>query len=98
MNKKRYRKGHFIGIGVAMGIPLGLPFGVAIGNIALGPALGLPIGLAIGIAMEKKLNTDPIEPTEDDKKKQKIWSYIGITIGLMLAIGLAILYFKAKNN
>ena len=93
---KRYTKGHFIGIGIAIGLPIGIPIGLALGNIALGPALGLPIGLSIGIAMEKIHNKNPIPLTQEEKTKQNRWSWIGISVGLFLAIILAIIYFQAK--
>jgi len=89
---KRYNKGHFIGIGIAIGLPLGVPIGVAIGNIALGPAMGLPFGLIIGLLMEKKLNPNPIEISDEEKARQKKLSWIGIVIGILLLISVIALF------
>ena len=90
--KKRYHKGHFIGIGIAIGLPLGIPFGIAIDSIALGPAMGLPLGLAIGLAMESRLNKNPIEPTDEEKARQRRLSWIGVAIGVLLLISVIVLF------
>ena len=90
--EKRYQKGHFIGIGLAIGLPLGIPIGIAIGNIALGPAMGLPIGLVIGLIMEQRLNKNPIELTDEEKAKQRRFSWIGIIIGVLLLISVIALF------
>ena len=92
--EKKYKKGHFIGIGLAIGIPIGIPIGIAMGNIALGPAMGLPIGLAIGYAMESKYNPKPIELTSEEKEKQNKWSLISIGIGLLVLAAIVYLYFS----
>ena len=89
--EKRYHKGHFIGIGLAIGLPIGIPIGMAIGNIALGPAMGLPIGLALGILMENRLNRNPIEPSDEEKARQRRFTWIGIAIGVLLLISIIVL-------
>ena len=90
--EKKYQKGYFIGIGIAIGLPIGIPIGLALGNIALGPAMGLPIGLVIGLIMEKRLNKNPIELSEEDKDRQKKLSWFGILIGVLLIVSIVTLF------
>ena len=95
---KRYKKGHFIGLGMVLGIPLGIPIGLAIGSIAIGPAIGVAIGLAIGAAMEQKYNKNPIELAPDEMRKQKKWGAIFAGIGLVIFIILVSLFFLTRNS
>jgi hypothetical protein len=94
---KQHRKGKFFGIGMAIGMVFGIPIGIAMGNIALGPAMGLPIGVALGMGMEQKYNPNPLPETEVDRKNSKKWSLIGIGVGLLAAVILAIVYLKYKG-
>ncbi len=84
--KKRYKEGHFLGIGIVIGLPIGIPTSLIIGNIALGPAIGIPIGLLIGSLLEKKLNPNPIELKNEEIKKQKriLWSIAIISIIILI--------------
>jgi len=93
MKKIQYKKGHFIGIGLAIGIPIGMPIGLAIGNIALGPAMGLPIGLLIGFILEHKYNSNPIELSDKEVKIRKRMLWITVIAGLALLILLLIRIF-----
>jgi len=86
MKKAQYKKGHFIGIGLAIGIPIGMPIGLAIGNIALGPAMGLPIGLLIGFILEHKYNSHPIELSDKEVKIRRRVLWITAIAGLALLI------------
>ena len=95
--KKRYKRGHFLGIGIALGIPLGIPIGLALGNIALGPAIGVPIGVVIGAIMESKLNTNPIELTEKEKKLQKKWGVLALVFGCAVLLLLLASYFLSQG-
>ena len=95
--QKRYKQGHFIGLGMAIGIPLGMPIGLAMGNIALGPVLGVALGIPIGVAMEKKNNPNPILLTAEEKKVKKRNLLIVLSIGvIMLATGV-ITYFLIQK-
>ena len=67
--QKRYKKGHYIEMGLATGIPSGIPLGLIIGNIALGPLLGVFIGLGTGFLMERIFNKNAAEPLEKESVK-----------------------------
>ena len=95
--KKRYKRGHFLGIGIALGSPMGLPIGLAIGNLALGPALGVPIGVALGAFLESKYNTDPIELTEKEIRRQKTWGVVLLVLGCIVLLALLGYYFLSVN-
>ena len=76
--QKRYRDGHFMGIGIAIGILLFMPFGFVFwilidnpGFIGIGPAIGVAIGISIGSALEKKYNPNPRPPTPEEKRMIK---------------------------
>ena len=56
----------------------------------------MPIGLGLGVAMEKKYNKNPRELTEKEKTKQKRMSWIGILVGLVLFIGIVLVYLLLK--
>jgi hypothetical protein len=94
---KRYKRGHFLGIGIALGIPFGIPIGLALGNIALGPALGVPIGVALGAILESKYNADPIELTEREIRRQKTWGVVFLVIGCIVLLGLLGYYFLSNS-
>ncbi len=90
---KRYRKGHFLAIGLAAGIPLGIPIGLILGNIALGPAIGVAFGLIIGMALEKSLNKNPLPLTKRQVREQKKRFAIVASIGFVLFMILILVYF-----
>lgn len=92
--KKRYKQGHFLGIGIAIGIPIGIPIGLAMGNIAFGPALGLPIGLAIGAGMERKLNPNPIPLSDREQRNIRRGLWIALAAGSAIAAGLVFFYLS----
>lgn len=94
--QKRYKKGHFIEMGLTTGIPIGIPLGLALGNIALGPLLGVIIGLAAGFLMERILNKNSVELTEKEKLKRKKTSRAGIITGLILFLTLVVIYSSIK--
>lgn len=96
MKQKRYKKGHFFGLGIAIGIPLGMPIGLALGNIGIGPAIGAIIGIPIGFALEKKNNPHPIPLTKEEKRKKKKIASILIGAGIILFSIFAMLFFFAK--
>lgn len=63
--KKKYPKGHFVGmwmgIGIAIFAGLGIAFSVITENfglIGIGPAIGIAIGLSIGQSVENKYNKE----------------------------------------
>ena len=93
---KRYKKGHFIEMGLAAGIPVGIPVGLAIGNIALGPLLGVVIGLGTGFLIERIFNKNPVEPTEKGKIVINKFSFTGIIIGLALFLTVLVIYLFVK--
>jgi hypothetical protein len=86
MKRKQYIKGHFIPIGLAVGLPIGIPIGMLLGHIALGPAIGLPIGLIIGAILEKRLNTNPIELSKDEKIKRKKVLWTSVILGFVILV------------
>jgi hypothetical protein len=94
--QKRYKKGHFIEMGLAAGIPSGIPLGLVLGNIALGPLLGVFIGLGTGFLMENIFNKNPVELSEKEKAKRNKLSRIGIITGLVLFLVIAVMYFSVK--
>ncbi|GEM_PF-2286160 len=91
--KKRYKKGHFTTIGMILGILFGIPLGMLIGKIGVGPAIGVAIGLALGSAVEKYKNPNPIEPTKEEKEKQKKTLIIALISGAVLFAIATILFF-----
>ena len=94
--EKRYKKGHFIEIGLVIGIPLGIPIGLVLGNIALGPLLGVIIGLATGFIIERRKNKNPIEPPAKEKLGSKTMSWVGVIIGLVLFFSVLFMYLSVK--
>ncbi len=90
---KQYQKGHFIEMGITIGLPMGVPIGLLLGSIALGFVLGLAVGLSMGVAMEKIYNKNPIPLATEEKRRQKKWSWMGISVGLFAFIMLNLLYF-----
>lgn len=96
--QKRYKKGHFIEMGLIIGIPCGIPLGVIIGNIAFGPLLGVLIGLGTGVLFEKILNKNPIELTVKEKSRKNKMSLIGIIIGLALFFTILFTFFFVRLN
>jgi len=91
---KRYRKGHFVAIGLAIGIPAGVPIGLILGNIALGPLIGLAIGLVVGQILERRWNKHPVHVSDEDKRRQNVSAWVLILIGLILLLLLTGLYFQ----
>jgi hypothetical protein len=94
--QKRYKKGHFIEVGLAAGIPAGIPMGLILGNIALGPLFGVIIGLTTGLLLEKLFNKNAVELTEKERLKRKKISRAGIITGLALFLTIAVLYLSVK--
>ncbi len=92
--QKRYKKGHFIEMGLAAGIPIGIPLGLILGNIALGPLLGVIIGLGTGFLLEKLFNKNAVELTEKERVKRKKISLGGIIAGLVLFLTITIMYLS----
>lgn len=95
-SKKQYTKGHFIGFGLAIGIPAGIPVGLAIGNIAFGPLIGTVIGIITGVILEKTLNKNPIELSEEARAKKRKFYIIGLTFGLIIFVGILSFYLLNK--
>ena len=95
-NRKQYKKGHFIGLGLAIGIPAGIPVGLAIGNIAFGPLIGAVIGIITGVILEKTLNKNPVKPDEESEIKLKKIYKIGLIAGLLVLAGVITIYFLIK--
>jgi len=91
---KRYKKGHFLGIGIAIGLPIGMPIGLILGNIAYGPVIGSFIGIILGIIMERRLNINPIFPSSEELLKRNKWLWISFTLGMLIFSLLAILYIE----
>lgn len=81
---EKHTKGYYLGLGLAIGIPLGIPIGLMLGDIALGPAIGIPIGLIIGILLEKRLNKEPIQLSEEDQEEQKNFSWILLLLAVVI--------------
>ena len=90
---KRYKKGHFIELGLIFGIPIGIPIGLILGNIAYGPLIGVSIALIVGVILEKILNKNPVELTAEEKfKKNKLWKTT-LNLGLVVFISILLLLF-----
>lgn len=96
--KKRYKKGHFIEMGLVIGIPCGIPIGLILGNIALGPLLGVILGLGTGYLLESIFNKNPIELKEKERSKIKKMSWIGFIIGLAVFFSILIIFLSIKLN
>jgi len=86
MDKERYPKGHFIGLGIAFGMFLGMPIGFALGNIVLGPAIGAAIGTTTGIILERKNNPNPRPLTKEEKRTRKRDTIILVVLGIIALI------------
>ena len=91
---KRYKKGHFIEMGMTLGIPLGIPVGLVLGNIAFGPMIGVLIGLAAGYSAEKIFNKHPVALTEKKEEKKKKLALTGIIAGLALFLTIVVVYLS----
>ena len=96
--KKRFKKGYFIEMGLVIGIPCGIPIGLVLRNIALGPLLGVIIGLGTGYLLESIFNNNPIELTEKEKSKKNKLSRIGFIIGLAVFFSILIIFLSIKLN
>lgn len=94
--QKSYPKWHFIWIWVAIWIPLGIPVGLAIWNIALWPLLWLVIWIPLGYALEKSKNPNPRELSESEKKIMKRNMTISLVVWIIVAFGVALLYYFWK--
>ena len=94
MDRKRYPKGHFVGLGISFGIPLGIPVGLVLGNIGLGPAIGAVFGLIIGYIMEKKYNLDPLPVNSDQDRRKRMFVWIILVTGVILLISTLIIYLS----
>lgn len=90
--QKRYKKGHFLNLGIAIGPGLGVPLGLAMGNIAIGIAIGVGLGTAVGAVLEQKMNSNPIAFTEEEKRKQKKVFLISLITGAVLFLIFLTLY------
>lgn len=97
ITEKKHKEGYFIGLGIAMSLPISIPLGMILGNIALGPLIGLPIGLFTGWLLERKWNKDPIPLTDLERARQRRWSHMGITAGIIVLMILTMLYFFVSN-
>jgi len=95
--ERKYQKGQFIGIGIAVGVPLGIPIGLAFGNIAIGLPFGLLFGAILGFIIEKTISEEKVELTEEQKKQRKIFTWLGIVIGVLFLFSVIAL-FVAKLN
>jgi hypothetical protein len=101
-DKKKYAKGHWMGIGMSIGIGLGMPLGMLMGilmdkipvGLSIGVALGTAMGTAIGAALEKKHQdeTRPLTPGEIKSKK------IAVAIGVVLLLVAALLFTYTLLN
>lgn len=89
----RYPKGYWISVGISMGVGIGVALGIAMHNIGAGIAVGVAIGAAIGASIEER-NKGNIRPlTEQEKKRQKWYVLMGLTIPLFLIIAVTLLIF-----
>jgi uncharacterized membrane protein YfcA len=95
-NEKQYTKGHFIELGLVIGMPLGVALGLALGNIAFGPLIGAVIGIAAGAILEKKLNKNPIELSEEAKAKKRKYYLITLTVGVIFFVGVLSIFLLNK--
>jgi len=89
--KKKYKKGTFLALGIAMGLPLGLPIAIAMDKIALGPALGLPFGIVIGIILEQRMNKNAEEPSKAERRKSL---RLGVSVFIIGILILAVLILR----
>lgn len=96
--ERKYQKGQFIGIGIAIGLPLGIPIGLAFGNIAVGLPFGLFLGVILGVIWERFGTKDPIELTEEQKKQQRIFTWLGILIGVLFLISVITIFVAKLGN
>jgi len=92
MEKKRYKKGHFIGIGIPLGMPLAIPLGLALDNITLGIALGPALGVAIGSVLESIYNPTPLEEEPAGRGGGKAVLLILLGLGVLAGGGLLAFY------
>ena len=83
-------------MGVAIGPGFGVALGLALGNLALGIGVGLALGVAIGLALEKSNNPNPIEPSEEEKRRISKWMRIGLLSGVAGLLLLLILYMLSR--
>ena len=103
--EKKYKEGHFLGLGIAIGMSMGvaliMPFAVMndmMAFVGLGPAFGMSIGVAIGSALEAKYKKEGkiIPYTEEEKAKQKKTGkrilFGGLGVLVILLIGLLVAY------
>lgn len=86
--KKKYKKGTFIALGIAIGLPLGFPIAMAMDMIALGPALGLPLGIAIGIILEQRMNKDAEEPSKEERRRSLRFGVSVLILGVLILAAL----------
>jgi hypothetical protein len=103
MPKKKYAKGHWMGIGIALGMVFGtLVFFVAdilIGEFGsmffLGPGAGIAVGVAIGGALEEKYKDQIREMTPEEKKRQQRAVLLGVVL-LVLGVVAGLVAFLAS--
>ena len=94
--KKIYKKGDFIAIGMAIGIPIALIIGWAIDNISTGLAISIPMGFGIGLVVEKLWDKNPMAVDEKEKKQQEKWALVGFVAGLVLLVFFTFLFSNAN--
>ena len=85
---KKYKKGYFIEMGLVIGMPVGIPIGLALGSIAYGPLTGVILGLIAGFILEKKLNKNPVEPSTEQKSRERKFGLISFGLGIMLFVSI----------
>lgn len=80
--------GNWIAIGIAIFSGLGIPLSVVTENFAfigIGPAIGVGFGAAIGKSIEQKYKNEGrlAPPTAKDKRKSKIFLFVGLGVLLL---------------
>jgi len=104
MEKNKYPKGHWMGIGIGIGMVLGMAFGVLVGvligkiplGITLGPAMGVACGTAIGAGLEAKHkdNVREMTPMENSRRRKIIMLTV---MGLIMLVILSLMLFLKKR-
>jgi preprotein translocase subunit SecY len=92
-NEKKYPKGYWMAVGISVGVAIGVALGPLFENIGIGIAIGVAIGSGIGASLEQKYKDNLRPLTEQEQKKQKWSTILGVTAAAILAVFLIIVYF-----